>query len=241
MGKRGPKRTKLSCEHESLLGHMTDTQLASISGVTATTIGKIRKERGIKRYSIVQGRPASERAVYYRRLLHKKYPGMFEMLGNKSDAFIGDKYGLSRERVRQYRVSFGVAKCSNKGLLACLTDDDVHYVLNNAGKMTDIELASAIGVSNSTIANVRKKFNIPNKRTQTIARNNAAIESIIHRLGVDSDNLLSRELGIPVNTIRAKRIKLGIQAIHTNRWSGVAGAERADAHTHERTRNRTRA
>ena len=235
MGKRGPKLIALCFEHESLLGQMTDAELASIVRCNPTTIGKIRRERGIKRYSILQGRTKQERIVYYRRSLHKKYPGMFEMLGNKSDAFIGDTYGLSRERIRQYRVSLGISKCSNKGVLASLTDDDVHYVLNNAGNMTDRELAVTIGVSNSTIGNIRKQFNIPNKRTQSIARNNAVIESIIHRLGVDSDNLLSKEFGIPANTIRMNRIKLGIKAIHTNRWSGVAGLAENDggsqAHT----------
>lgn len=217
MKKRGRKRITISDKHLSLLGQMPDWSLASIAGVSPGTIARIRKERDIPLYRKLKGKTAEGRATYFRRRLHQSHPGMFEMLGNKSDAFIGDAYGLSRERIRQYRSAMGIDKCK-KGFLGSLSDIDMKYFLNNAGVVSDAELANAFSVSVGSICRAREQYGIQSKKENDTEANTSKLENIISRLGVDSDRLIAREVGVSSSHVARYRNRLGIKAIRTGRW-----------------------
>ena len=207
----GRKKIVLSDEHYALLGQIYDSELASIAGVSAVTIQRIRRRLRIPRCS------PSNNKDHCRRTLRKKYPGMYEMLGNKNDSLIADKYSISRERVRQYRAALEIEK-PNSGILYRLDDDDSKFILNNLGKISDAELSRTVGISASAISKLRKKYNIPAHKSQEHKRRISAIASVIDRLGVDSDHSIAMDINVPTEFVRRRRIKLGIKPVPTRRW-----------------------
>jgi len=216
----GRNKTVLSDEHRALLGQIYDCELAAIAGVSVSTIGKIRAEAGIPRCS-----PKFNKD-HFRRKIQKKYPGMYEMLGNKTDALIGNKYSISRERVRQYRNVFNIDK-PGKNVLSRLSNIDCTYVLDNLGKVSDKELSKISGVSCGAVRNLRLKYNIPAYKSQEQKRRMSTIDSVIDRLGVDSDRSIAIDINVPTGVIRRRRIKLGIKAVPTQRWDYAGWKEQA--------------
>lgn len=207
----GRKKIVLSDEHYALLGQIYDSELAAIAGVSAPTIQKIRSKAGIPRCS-----PKFNKD-HFRRKIQKKYPGMYEMLGNKSDSLIASKYSISRERVRQYRSVFNIDK-SAPNILSRLSDTDCAYLLDNLGKVSDNELCKIAGVSGTAVRTLRIQYGIPAYKSEECKRRQSAIDSVIHRLGVDSDNSIAIDINVPTETVRRRRIKLGIKAVPTRRW-----------------------
>ena len=83
------------------------------------------------------------------------------------------------------------------------------------------------GVSSTAVRTLRIQYGIPAYKSEECKRRQSAIDSVIHRLGVDSDNSIAIDINVPTETVRRRRIKLGIKAIPTRRWDCAGWKKKA--------------
>jgi len=203
-------------EYMQLLGKMKDTQISRLSGVPYAKVSMIRRAKGI---AIYRTPPDSDRKIAD---IDSRYPGIGDRLGQETDAGIARSYNISRERVRQFRKMFDISRSDygRVGSVAALSDVDKEYLIKNLGIITDADLSKQLGINASVIYTYRKSLGIDSALTK---KRKLVVENK-HRLGVDSDHMIARELGVTPAMIRNTRIKFGIKPNpkYNRRWTAEA-------------------
>lgn len=134
--------------------------------------------------------------------LEQRYPGIEQRFKEESNAQIARVYGLSRERIRQLRVAYGIPKSLK------MHQKVPSEVLGALGKVSDGEIARMFPqYTRSKIFYVRRVKNIEAAPKQDRF---SCLEPIRDRLGTLSDRQLAREMGVTVALVFDYRQKLGI-------------------------------
>mgnify|MGYP003627627315 FL=1 len=210
-----PKFTQqLTQQYIDLLGKMKDTQISRLSGVSYGRVCAIRNEKGIPRYRIPRD---FERNITD---LEPKYPGIGRRLGHDTDASIARDYSISRERVRQFRVSLGISKAEIKNEIETLSRVDRKYLDDNLGFINDRKLGEELKIPGVLVGRYRRirKVNSVGKNKRELVLGQK------HRMGIDSDAVIARHLNVYTNMVRTIRLELGIKANpkHAPRWGTEA-------------------
>ena len=130
-----------------------------------------------------------------------------EYLGTMSDAKVAVMFGITRERVRQYRVKFGVPKYKSPR-----NRDWTEEELSWLGKLTDEEVADLIGIPKSVVRAKRYELGIRLHINWT--------DKMLAELGTMSDRKFAKKYDISLGSVIRKRTELGIPACESvqNRW-----------------------
>jgi hypothetical protein len=91
--------------HDTLLGKVPDIVIARKYKVSNSRVALIRRKLKIKASHKHDSDYTNFRRKISLSILKKK---VIPILGNYSDAEIGRKYGVTRERIRQFRKKIGV-------------------------------------------------------------------------------------------------------------------------------------
>ena len=98
----------------------------------------------------------STNKTYLTEKYERKYPGVFEIIGLHPDQFVGDKYGISRESVRQIRNKFGM-KSSQERTSLVIKNDEVVIRLDRKTANNLIELSRFISENMALIVRAANK------------------------------------------------------------------------------------
>jgi DNA-binding CsgD family transcriptional regulator len=188
----------------SLLGKEPDAVIAVHFGVAPITIRKIREKLGIPKYKKLSVEPQKgvnekeSKDLLRRERFEEKYPGLLERLGQEKDSNISRDFGLSRERVRQIRSSFGIQKSQ------LWRFEEASELL---GKTPDSIIARKFRVSPSTVGRYRRIKGIPTKNKKDYGK---ILETVKDQIGKVSDRKIAKTLGIPFYQVYLFRNKMGI-------------------------------
>ena len=200
---RGVPKKTIPEDLVPLLGVKTDPVLAKMAGVSSGLVRRWREDRGIPPHP--RGRKSVGKDPDARKAwLEDKYPGMLEMLGVEFDDTVGSKYGLSRERIRQFRGYLGLGSNMERKQQV---DEEVFAHL--AGTMPDGTVAKMFGVNPARVRKVREGLGLPAVPVGDPDKR-AALESIRDDLGKVSDHKLAARVGIASQAVQIFRNKLGI-------------------------------
>ena len=204
-------------EHIKLIGQYSDHKVADMLGLSFATIYNKRRSLGIisakqrelaerRKYVEEFGKESKEHIALKRSnsSVLKKYPNIASELATKNNTVVAEIYGISRERSRQIRNMLEIPRPDGSGCYG-LSDVDQKYLQENAGKMSDQELAGILGMSPSTLCNYRKRNKIESHLVWKSKKRKAILDSNLHRIGKQSDRSLSIELGIHERYIFAYR------------------------------------
>jgi hypothetical protein len=98
----------------------------------------------------------SNSKVFLTERYESKYPGIFEIIGFNPDQFVGDKYGISRESVRQIRNKFGMQ--SSQERTSCVAEaDDILIRIDRRTANNLLELSSFISDNMALILRAANK------------------------------------------------------------------------------------
>lgn len=88
-----------------LLGTMPDTEIAKRFDRSAAWVATQRKIHDVPAYR------GQRYAKPYRQRLDERHPGILDVLGRETDQAVGDRYGLSKQRVHALRQKLGIEAC----------------------------------------------------------------------------------------------------------------------------------
>ena len=114
---RGRPRLPCPLEATPLLGSMTLAGLSHRFAVSTSTVARWRREAGVV---VPRGRPRGQvLSVPYVVRLEARHPGLREALlaDEVASSVLGQRFGLTRERVRQIRVLLGLSLSSQTARL----------------------------------------------------------------------------------------------------------------------------
>lgn len=195
---RKERTQSLRKKAEALMPQCTDAEIATNLQISPSRVFSWRTECRIK----YQGQ--KEAAAPPQQITHfeAKYPGLHADLGRTPDAELGRRYGISRERVRQFRSMLGIAQASSAPPLRSQLPDSVKSQL---GSRPDKQLAREIGVDAHHIRRLRCELGIPAHSPYAGVQ-----DQLAHLFGKVSDIQIAREYGVPAQTVRSWRQKAGI-------------------------------
>lgn len=179
------------------LGKVTDRVIASEYGITGAAVHLIRRKYNIPPCATVKHGPKL-------RDIETSYPGMFDRLGKDRDSALAAEYGISRERVRQYRLRYNINAVPRAYAFP-------NRAVRLLGVATDAELARKYNVPVPTIFNMRRKMGIP--RASVTSRTNRILEIAKDRLGKESDGKIAQSLGVSPILVCKYRNKHGIAPV----------------------------
>jgi hypothetical protein len=186
----------------ALLGVVPDVVVAVKAGIDRQAVAAERRRRGIQ--------PA-----WPRRPRIEWTDEMIELLGTDSDAAVAAQLGIGAGSVIYKRRQLGIPAANpppyEKARGYPWGPGDVALL----GKVSDGELARALGLSTTSVTCKRQRLGIAPFRKPP-----ARIEwtpQKIERLGQVPDTQVARELRISLGSVRAKRHELGIPAFLDNR------------------------
>lgn len=133
-------------------------------------------------------------------------------LGKVPDIEIAERFGISRERVRQYRKKYGIPKYEPEPKFT-------PELINCLGKMSDKEVAEQFNLSASVVTYHRNKLGIP-PFDPVAARHAELDQEVLKLLGKLSDPKIAERLGLTtavVYNIR-KRLKIKVDERRATRW-----------------------
>ncbi|MGK7956755.1 MAG: hypothetical protein AB4063_16120 [Crocosphaera sp.] len=139
-------------------------------------------------------------------------------LGVKSDNQIAKEIGISPGIVGSVRKEKNIQACprtnckSKKHFSNKLSQEQYNSLINELGKLTDIQIAKKYGIAVNTIGYHRRKFKIKAKRTRN-QPHEWTIEEI-NLLGTKSDSKIASLLNINPHQVSYKREQLGIKAFY---------------------------
>jgi len=213
--RRGAPRKEINVPPEAIpyLGEFPDTEVGDLFGVSTATARQWRMSRQIE-----ANRPRApngaghqprkiealtgERREKMRMLILREYSGLIHRLGEEPDNALAKEYGISRERVRQFRVYLGIPKWK-KGYRVPLEKIKPHLKGN-----TDVDVRRITGATDKDVKRARKETGILRPDQERAA----LLESIEDRLGTVSDFELAMEIGLAPQRVTDHRHKLGIEA-----------------------------
>lgn len=175
-----------------LLGTMPDVEVADAVGAVPATVASWRRRLGIPKPSR-RGRVQDDP--------ERRYPGITARLGVDRDNQIAADYGISRERVRQFRARLNIPRNTQRLEMP----PDGFAML---GRTPDTHIAEFLDLPLWFVRRERVRANIP------AAAPEASYERIIDlergRVGVDSDRSIAQDLKVPVAQVVAYRRRHGI-------------------------------
>jgi hypothetical protein len=134
--------------------------------------------------------------------LERQHPGLTSMLGVKTDSFVAQQYGLSRQRINQIRKGLGI-DASQPPL------NMTPQMESLLGTASDSVLAARWGVSTHTVCRLRTKLGIACwSRTDEIDR---ALEPYLDDIGRISDPKIARMAGVSAKAVFGYRRRHGIK------------------------------
>ncbi len=199
----------------SLLGKVSDAELARRIGVTTTTVRTKRCLRGIP--------PLRPRDPMKWRAKD------IALLGKYPDFEVARMLGVYRKAVINKRHELGIPSYARTSeFWHTWTETEIAML----GKMTDRELAERIGIRPMCVTSKRRllkvpAFNQPQKPRRPPRRVERWGREELKLLGKISDRALADRLGVATGTVRAKRVSLGIAAFRRGGVKGKAGRARA--------------
>lgn len=177
-----PKSTTEFSQVLPFLGTKPDSELAKEFGLHASVVTYWRRRVGIEPVDLKKYRGPSN--------LDLRYPGITARLGVDRDFEIARDYGLSRQRILQYR---------ERRNIPAPIDEKKKEIVPLLGLMPDARIARVYKLSPETVKRVRKKHNIgpcPIEYPHT-----DILDAVRESMGRVSDRQLAKELGIHVNII----------------------------------------
>lgn len=137
-------------------------------------------------------------------------------LGVKSDNQIAKEIGISSDIVSRVRKEKNIQACprtnckSKKHFSNKLSKEQYNSLINDLGKLTDIQIAKKYGIAVNTIGYHRRKFKIKAKQKQN--QSHEWTQEEINLLGTKPDIKIASLLNINPQQVFYKRKKLGIKA-----------------------------
>lgn len=177
----------------SMLGTMGDSKLAQLWRVPIQAVRAWRTERNVEPWKA--------------RSYKDNHPGIEKDLAtDQTLQAIGDKYGISRERVRQLRDKHGYP--SGRAARRERRRAEIHGLLDGlAGTVSDSDAASQTGLSVGDVAAYRKERGISAFAVYAEEKERAR-----DSLGQMSDYQIEEVFGLPHNHAGQERKRLGIAA-----------------------------
>ena len=191
-------RRKKECPSyvEGLLGHVPDSKVAQVAEVSNYVARRWREDRGIPPFSGGRGRPSSKASM--RERVEKKHEGLWGQLGTMRDSELGSIYGLSRERIRQFRKEAGIPK---------FTPPTNPLLEEVVGRFPDKDLADLFETTAPHVQRLRaSKDRAPYRKWAE------RLEALRPLLGHFSDCRLAVLSGMPAQYVTRARAKEGIEA-----------------------------
>jgi hypothetical protein len=182
----------------SLLGTISDGELARRIGIQTSAVFLKRSSMGI-----APSRPFSSL---------KWTPRELALLGKHSDEKVARMLKTTRKSVINKRLAMGI-ECHAKSSKFWHTWTDREIAM--LGKQIDREVAQKIGISTMCVTMKRQQMHIPSFRKRKIT--NRPSRSLVDwtpaetaLLGTMTDSDVAERLDLGANTVRLKRISLGI-------------------------------
>lgn len=179
-----------------LLGTMSDIEVAAAVGAVPSTVASWRRRLDIPKPAR-RGRVSDDPEV--------RYPGITARLGVDPDNQIAADYGISRERVRQFRSRFNIPRNTPKLELP----SDGYAML---GRTPDAHIAEFLDLPLWFVRRERVRANIP--VSTSVDFYERVVGGVRDRVGVDSDRAIAHDLNIPVAQVVAYRRRHDIPPAH---------------------------
>lgn len=176
-----------------LLGKIPDRQLARKAGISASSVGRERSQRGIPPWK--EPSPAADWT-----------PERVALLGKDTDARVAAALGISKEVVGVKRRILGIPAYGRVAKVREWTDQELALL----GTRPDREVAEAIDVNAETVRQKRLGLRIPSFRPPRPQVQ--WTEEALALLGVVDDGEIARMLGASRATVTLRRSGLGIPA-----------------------------
>lgn len=149
---------------DTLIGNITDIEVAKITKLTRERIRQIRKSRGIPRVKNSFGSPKYK---HTQEIVDKMMDLPTNVLGVIPDSAVSIQTGISAPTIKRYRDFFGIP---NPGTAyrksRKLTPEKIAELLLDAGNMPDSAVAEKHNVVLLTVFRFRKERNIPSFRSK---------------------------------------------------------------------------
>ena len=192
-----------------MFGVLSDGEIATIVGAAVPTVASWRRRLGIAK-PVRKGRVQDDPEV--------RYHGITARLGVDSDRHIADDYGISRERVRQFRVRFGIPRTGSPVDMP----PDGYAML---GKVPDSHIAEFLDIPVGFVRRERVRAGIV--AATHVDFYERVIGDVRDRVGVDSDRSIAQDLNIPVAQLVNYRRRHGIPpAVLSPRCEGFVPHDR---------------
>ena len=154
--------TKRIAGAHSLVGKISDTELAARLGVSRQSVANYRRDKGI---AAVKGKRLSKADLA--RIRPSVVMQFFDMLGKVPDGDIAGKAGVSTNSVQALRTKWGIA--AHKAAKSekktdgppAVRKSKVGVYLDMLGQVPDSEIAAMAGVKVSSVAAYRRRHGIP--------------------------------------------------------------------------------
>jgi DNA-binding transcriptional regulator YdaS (Cro superfamily) len=181
----------------ALLGVLPDTAVAAQAGLDRQAVAAERRRRGIP-----PARPRRSATAWTEEML--------ALLGTDSDAAVARKFGIRPGSVTYKRHQLGIPPFNPPPHDQYRRFAWQPEYLAMLGKVSDRELAKALGLARASVTRKRQRLGIP--PFQPALRPIEWTLEMIGRLGRASDAKVAQELGISPTTVKQKRRALGIPA-----------------------------
>ena len=140
-------------------------------------------------------------------------PDLLADLGTAIDLEIANRYGTTKSTITKKRLALGIPpyKDPNSSRTRGLYTPDV---IATFGTDTDRAIAKKLGVSKEAVKKKRQRAGIP-QHTGTESQSIDALftPEVIELLGVLSDCKIADQLGCDSESVRARRVALGIEPV----------------------------
>lgn len=170
----------------------------------------------------------------YRKYIEQKYPGLIDSFAKKKNREeIAQFFNVKKDALRyiQKKLGFRTKKSKyTKEKFREETEKRYPGMVAKMGVISDAQIAKEYKITRAYVGYQRKRCGIqacptPAKKIvavpaeekkdtslkQKIERNRILLDGIEHRLGVETDASLAREIGVSVRVVYDRRTRLGIQ------------------------------
>lgn len=140
----------------------------------------------------------------HKKNIDDKYPGIMAAMAKMNNIKVADKYGISRERVRQLRLRFSIPAPNNDIIW---TEEHIKLL----GKQPDLALARQWGMHNYVVRRKRLTLGIPAYNTEDRYAKLRPFEDLVGKV---SDRKLSRMANVNWSIVADFRKEKGIPPYH---------------------------
>jgi DNA-binding CsgD family transcriptional regulator len=178
----------------TMLGMMTDRELATRLGISSSTVAKKRHLLGIPPFC-----PAGRRVRWNEEML--------ELLGKVRDSEVARHYGIPKKSVYQKRSRLGIPAFLETRTVIC--NPGIVEVL----ELPTIEAQRRTGLGEGMLRRLRNELGVA---APSLVQWRWDAE-LLTRLGREPDAAIARDLGVHVSCIEHKRRALGIERFPSRR------------------------